>query len=124
MLRESAGEPAATMSVWRRGRDLLARVENAGGLTDLRAMVRLGERIFYGGSGVRAPLPPAAVEAGMAAAAAQDRIEESEHAIPFSIGFEGRAPDSGGRRLRRWSGGIGSQPRSGAPGRLQVGRRA
>ena len=121
MLRERADDPPASMSVWRRGRDLLARVENAGGLTDLRAIVRLGARQHAGGSGVRAPLP-APFDRGMPPTGAW-----SQRSVPFAVGFEGRRPgerDPGARLLRRWCGGIGVHPREGAPGRLVLDARA
>ena len=92
MLREHPGEPYASMTVRRRGHELLAWVEDSGGLRDLRATVRLGARVRYGGQGVRMPIP---------------RLE-GEHGIPFCVGFEGHAANAarGPRRLRRWAGGF------------------
>ena len=98
------------MTVRRRGHELLAWVEDSGGLRDLRATVRLGARVRYGGQGVRMPIPAL----------------ENQDGIPFCVGFEGHATNAarGPRRLRRWAGGLPYGLRSGAPGRLLLEARA
>jgi len=109
MLRERPGEPFASMTVRRQRGELLAWVEDPGGLEDLRAVVRLGDRVRFGGRGVRLALPERAPEDG-------------ERALPFAIGFEGRDPGQPAgvrsRRLRRWCGGLPYGLRAGAPGAL------
>ncbi len=101
MLVESPGEPPATMTVRRRGRELLAWVEDPGGLGEVKCLVRLGSRVRTGTRGVRIRLPG----------------ELDPEGLPFCVGFQGRAGD-GGVRLRRWSGGLPYGLGSGAPGRL------
>jgi hypothetical protein len=98
------------MTVRRRGRELLAWVEDPGGLEDVRAQVLLGPRIVEGARGVRVELP--------------DGVEAGAAGLPFSLGFEGRRPGERGRVLRRWAGGLPGGARSGAPGRLLVSGRA
>jgi glycerophosphoryl diester phosphodiesterase len=108
MLRERPGDREASMNVRRRGGELIAWVENPGGLEDVRAVVRLGPHERWGARGVRIPLPP--------------ELGDREAGLPFCVGFEGRAGEAGEepRRLRRWAGGLPSGLRSGAPGRLLV----
>lgn len=103
LLVERPGERGATMVLRRRGRELVARVEDAGGLSDVRALVRLGAEVRRGAAGVRVLLP-----------ADFDRRPEG---IPFSCGFEGRSAD-GRRVVRRWAGGVPAGIAHGAPGRL------
>jgi hypothetical protein len=107
MLAERPGAPRASMTVRRRGRDLLAWVEDPGGLTDVRACVRLQTEIRYGGHGVRVRLP--------------DGFDQRADGIPFAVGFEGRPPSADGargRELRRYCGGLPGGLRAGAPGVL------
>jgi glycerophosphoryl diester phosphodiesterase len=106
MLREHPGAPAATMTVRRRGREVLAAVEDAGGLQDVRALLRIGHEVLRGAAGVRGFLPDL----------------PPGRAIPFSVGFEGRARSAQGEasELRRWSGGLPYGLGAGAPGRLFV----
>ena len=94
------------MSVRRNGRDLVAWVENDGGLSDVRATVRLGSLVRHGGKGVRIPLP--------------EDFDRRGEGVSFSVGFLGRDkdPTDSPRRLRRWAGGLPYGLRSGSPGRL------
>ena len=103
LLVERPGERAATMVLRRRGRELLVRVEDAGGLADVRALVRLGADVRRGAAGARVLLP--------------EDFDRRAEGVPFSCGFEGR--DAAGRRVvRRWAGGVPSGIAHGAPGRL------
>ena len=107
MLRERAGEPEATMTLRRRGAELLAAVEDAGGLADVAARVRIGARVRSGRRAVRIRLP-----------------EELEPlGAPFCVGFEGTEPETGRRRLRRFAGGLPYGLGAGAPGRLLLSGR-
>lgn len=102
LLRERRGDPEASMTVRRRGNELLASVEDAGGLGEVAAHVRVGARVRVGRRAVRIRLPEERDPAGW----------------PFSVGFEGSDPDTGARRLRRFAGGLPYGLGSGAPGRL------
>jgi glycerophosphoryl diester phosphodiesterase len=108
MLREAPGEREASMAVRLRGRELLAVVEDAGGLSEVVATVRVAARVRRGRRGVRIRLP-----------------EELEpEGAPFSVGFEGTDPETGTRRLRRFAGGLPYGLGSGAPARLVLAGRA
>jgi glycerophosphoryl diester phosphodiesterase len=103
MLRERPGEPPASMTLRRRGAEILAAVEDAGGLAEVEARIRVGARVRVGRKAVRIRLS-----------------EELGHdGAAFSVGFEGHEPD-GTRRLRRFAGGLPYGLGSGAPGRLFV----
>ncbi len=104
MLREHPGGRLGSMTVRRRGREILAAVEDAGGWRDVRAILRIGHQVHRGGHGVRAFLPEF----------------PRDRPIPFSVGFEGRAQDSVEIGLRRWAGGLPYGLGSGATGRLFV----
>ncbi len=104
LLAERPGDPEASMTLRRRGRDLLSVVENAAGAVDVRALLRLGVHVQRGARGVRMPLPEWARPGEL---------------LPFSVGFEGRADEHGERAvLRRWAGGLPGDVKSGEPGRL------
>jgi len=108
LLRERPGQRAASMTLRRRGNELVAWVENPGGLEEVRARIRIGQRLRHGGQGVRI------------------RLSELELAgecpLAFNVGFEGLI---GGRRaLRRWAGGLPPELGSGSPGRLILDRTA
>ncbi len=106
LLRESRGDPPASMTVRRRGNQLLVAVENAGGLEHPRTRVRIGSREVHGGRGVVVSLPT--------------DFDIMGEGIPFSCGVEGNDPRRGGtRRLRRWAGGLPAGLESGVPGRLR-----
>lgn len=108
LLRETPGEREASMTVRRRGSELVAAVEAAGGLVDVAALVRVGARVRRGRRGVRLRLPEELEPGG----------------APFSLGFEGTDPETGRRRLRRFAGGLPYGLGSGAPGRLLLAGRA
>lgn len=108
LLRETATDLSASMTVERRGRELVAAVEDPGGLCEPEAMIRVGSRVRTGRRGVRVRLP-----------------EEFEpEGLPFCVGFRAKEPGSGKKRLRRWSGGLPYGLGSGAPGRLFLEGRA
>lgn len=101
LLREHPGQPDASMTVRRRGGVVSVAVEAAGDASDARAVLRLGNAVVRGsGRSVRARLPD----------------EAPGGRVPFSCGFWGRS--RGRSALRRWAGGLGDGPRSGAPGWL------
>jgi hypothetical protein len=105
LVRERRGEPRATMTVRRRGSDLLASIEDAAGLEDARTIVWLDGVRHDGGPGLRAPLP------------ADFHVRPG--GVPFSIAMRGRDSDGApGWSWRRWAGGLPEEPDSGAPGRL------
>lgn len=108
LLCEAATDLPASMTVERRGRELVAAVEDAGGLLEPEAMIRVGSRVRTGRRGVRVRLP-----------------EEFEpEGLPFCVGFRAKEPGSGQKRLRRWAGGLPYGLGSGAPGRLFLEGRA
>jgi glycerophosphoryl diester phosphodiesterase len=108
MLRERPGDPEASMTLRRRGRELLAAVEDSASLTEVTARIRVGARVRPGRRAVRIRLP-----------------EELEpEGAPFCVGFEGTEPDSGARLLRRFAGGLPYGLDSGAPARLFLAGRA
>ncbi|MEW6070963.1 MAG: glycerophosphodiester phosphodiesterase family protein [Planctomycetota bacterium] len=106
MLCEHPGQEPASMSLRRRGEELLLWVEAPGGLADVRALVRLDSEVRGGGRGVRLRLPAGWRERG--------------DGFRFCAGFEGRAGSGphAPRVLRRWAGGLPEGIRAGAPGRL------
>ncbi len=106
MLREHPGEREASVTVRRRGAELLCRVEDPGGLDDARALVRLGRHTRRGGRGVRIRLP--------------EDFDRRVEGVPFSCGFDAWPREGGARvrRVRRWAGGIPGGIANGAPGRL------
>ena len=109
MLTERPGDASASMTLRRRGRELLAWVEDAGGLSDLRAQIRLDSEVKKGGRGVRIHLP--------------EDFDRRPEGLPFVVGFEGRDGDGRDpRRLRRWCGGLPYGLFSGATGRLLPAR--
>ena len=108
LLRENADQLGATMTLRRRGAELLAVVEDSGGLVDVVAKIRVSSRVRSGHRGVRIRLPEAAEPEGFS----------------FSLGFEGTEPGSARRVLRRFAGGLPYGLGSGAPGRLVLAGRA
>ncbi|MEM9799916.1 MAG: glycerophosphodiester phosphodiesterase family protein [Planctomycetota bacterium] len=103
MLAERPGDPQATVTARRSGRELGLSLENPGGLSDAHLVARLGGEIVRGGRGLRLRLP--------------ERFDDVPLGVPFSCGIEGRDAD-GELRLRRWSGGIPEGLGHGAPGLL------
>lgn len=106
LLRETPREPAASVTVRRHRRDLLAALENPGDLTDARVVVHLDGRRWTGARGVRLALP--------------EDIDTRPGGVPFSVGIVGwRATPRGPRSVvRRWSGGLPDTLAAGEPGRL------
>jgi hypothetical protein len=109
LVRERRGDRRASMTVGRRGSDLLVSIEDAAGLEDARTVVWLDGARYDGGAGLRAPLP------------ADFHLREG--GVPFSVGIRGRAPvdtrgGGAGWTWRRWAGGLPPDPDSGAAGRL------
>jgi glycerophosphoryl diester phosphodiesterase len=108
LLCEGVTDLPASMTVERRGRELVAAVEDPGGLGEPEAVIRVGSRVRTGRRGVHVRLP-----------------EEFEpEGLPFSVGFFGKEPGSPRRRLRRWAGGLPYGLGSGASGRLFLEGRA
>jgi glycerophosphoryl diester phosphodiesterase len=108
MLRESPHEREATMTVRRRGNEVIAALEDAGGLSEVTALIRVGARVRSGRRGVRIRLPE----------------ELPPEGAPFCVGFEGTEPGSARRRLRRFAGGLPYGLGSGSPARLLLADRA
>jgi glycerophosphoryl diester phosphodiesterase len=108
LLEESPGQAPASILVRRRGRELLARIEQDGGLVDARLWLHLdGET--HGGQGPSARLAlPAdwAVRPG---------------GLRFSAALEGRERLGPRRVWRRYAGGLPADLLSGVPGRLLPG---
>lgn len=107
MLREHPADPPASVTIRRHRRDLLAALESPGDLDGARIVVRLGEHVVFGASGVRLSLP--------------DDFDALRAGLPFSIGVLGSRHTPRGRRrvLRRWAGGLPDVAPSGAAGRLR-----
>jgi glycerophosphoryl diester phosphodiesterase len=109
LLVERPGDRPATMVLCRRGGELLVRVEDAGGLADVRAEVRVGSAIRRGARGVRISLPT--------------DFDQRKQGVPFSCGFEGRDRDGHVVRVR-FAGGVPGGIAHGAPGRLFPAKKA
>lgn len=108
MLRESPGDPPASMTL-RRHRDfVLVSIEDAGGLVDPHTLVHIDGRMYHGGRGVRAALP--------------EDFDRRAAGVAFSCGMW--AEKDGERILRRWAGGVPDDVSAGAPGRLLSQRQA
>ena len=103
MLREHPEDREATMTVRRRGRELLVALEGAGGLEDPSVIAHLCGRTHFGGRGLRLQLPA--------------DFDERPEGVPFSCGMTGR--EKGEWRVRRWAGGVPGGLGSGLPGRLK-----
>jgi len=115
LLRERPGDPPATMTVRRRGRELIAWVEDSGGWSDVASQVRVAHRVRTGRRGVRIRLPE----------------EVGPEGVPFCVGFTGRPMErsgdgekAGAPRTLRWAGGLPYGLGAGAPGRLVLTARA
>ena len=104
LLNERSTDQAASVTLRRRGQDLVVQIENAGGVHDPELCVLLGSRLRRGGKGLRVGLPT--------------DFDSLDEGVPFSVGIEGHASSGGERVLRRWSGGLPNEPRAGSPGRL------
>ena len=104
LLEERPGDLPASVTLRRRAEDIVVQVESAGGLEDVELSVLLGPRLRRGGQGIRVGLPTG--------------FDAMKEGVPFSVAIAGRPADGGARVLRRWSGGLPNEPRTGAPGRL------
>jgi hypothetical protein len=109
MLREKKSDPPASMTLRLRAGEVLARVEDPGGLREVQAILRLGARTRVGGPGVRLRLSPL------------DEIQLAR-GLAFSVGFRGIDPQHPERRqrFRRFCGGLPEGLFSGAPGSLHL----
>jgi glycerophosphoryl diester phosphodiesterase len=105
-LPESPNAPAASVTVQRNGRALLARIEAAGGLEDAQVEVHIDGVVRLGGRSLRVFLP--------------EDFDQRSGGVPFSVGLVGRVPGGGPPRWahRRWAGGLPADLLSGEPGRL------
>jgi hypothetical protein len=102
LLRESPSEVQATMTLRRHRRWLFVSIENAGGIDDARAIVHFDGREYFGGRGVRVPLP--------------EDFDRRAEGVPFSCAIVGRR--AGERVVRRWAGGVPDEIDAGSPGRI------
>ncbi len=103
LLEEHRGDLPASMTLRRRGNQLLLGLENSSGLENVRVVARLGMGTWRGAHGLALSLPV--------------DFDTRRDGIDFSCGIEGR--DSAGRpRLRRFAGGIPAGLESGPPGLL------
>jgi glycerophosphoryl diester phosphodiesterase len=111
LLRERRGDPAASVTIRRRGRDLLAAIERAGDLDAPRIAVHLDGEVRSGQRGIAVPLP-----------AGFDRRAEG---VRFCVGVEGGRRTARGtvRAWRRWAGGLPDAVEGGRAGRLFPGAR-
>ena len=105
LLRESPGDPPASVTVRRQRGDLLVALESSGQLEAARLLVHLDGDLFAAPRGIRLVLPRDLARPG---------------GIPFSVGIEGLQSTRRGpiTRLRRWSGGVPDTLAAGEPGRL------
>jgi hypothetical protein len=104
MLAEGAQAVPASITVRRAGRDLLLSLEHAGDLEKPHLVAILAGHLVRGGAGLRLRLP--------------DDFGRLEQGLSFTCGIEGHR--NGRAALRRWSGGLPQELRSGVPGRLQA----
>ncbi len=106
-LAESPRQPSATLSMRRRGSQLLLAIESQGELEEAQAVAFLDGETFYGAGGLRLALP--------------EDFDHRSGGVPFSCGMVGRR---GGERLawRRWAGALPRDLLSGSPGRLYPAR--
>lgn len=110
LLRESPGDPPASVTVRRRRNELLVALESAGDLAEPKVVVYLDGEFHLGTKGLRLALPPG--------------FSERRDGLPFSVGIEGlRATRRGPRTVvRRWAGGLPDTLAGGDPGRLHLGQ--
>jgi len=110
LLRESPGDPPASVTVRRRRNELLVALESAGDLAEPKVVVYLDGEFHLGVKGLRLALPPG--------------FSERRDGLPFSVGIEGlRATRRGPRTVvRRWAGGLPDTLAGGDPGRLHLGQ--
>lgn len=105
LLRESPGDPPASVTVRRQRGDLLVALESPGNLEAARLLVHLDGDLFAAPRGLRLPLPRDLARPG---------------GLPFSVGIEGLRSTRRGpvTALRRWAGGVPDTMAAGEPGRL------
>lgn len=105
LLRESPGDPPASVTVRRQRGDLLVALESPANLANPRLLVHLDGDLFAAPRGLRLPLPRDLARPG---------------GIPFSVGVEGlrNTPRGAVTALRRWAGGVPDTMAAGEPGRL------
>jgi glycerophosphoryl diester phosphodiesterase len=110
LLRESPGDPPASVTVRRRRNELLVALESAGDLAQPKLVVYLDGEFHLGVKGLRLVLPPG--------------FSERPEGLPFSVGIEGlRATRRGPRTVvRRWAGGLPDTLAGGDAGRLLLAR--
>lgn len=110
LLRESPGDPPASVTVRRRRNELLVALEAPGDLEQPKLVVYLDGEFHLGVKGLRLPLPPG--------------FSERPEGLPFSVGIEGlRATRRGPRTVvRRWAGGLPDTLAGGDAGRLLLAR--
>ncbi len=109
MLREGPAEARGTMTIVRRGLDLVVAVERTGDLREPRVVAHLAGRTAFGAQRLRLRLP--------------EDFDALEGGVSFSCGFHG-LDAAGRRRLRRWGGGLPAEPGQGAAGVLLAARRS
>lgn len=106
LLREAPGTPAASVVVSRRGRGLVFRIENPGGLSEPELALRLGTDFFRGHTHLALTLSEQAFDAAIAAG------------LDFALALSGKR--AGAPELLRFGGGLPPGLLSGAPGRLRL----
>lgn len=108
LVRERPDDPPASMTLRRFGGQLVAAIENPGGLAEARALVHLDGAVHRGGKSVRLSLPA--------------DFTRRAGGVPFSVGIAGRREGGAGPGaelvVRRWAGGLPDTLSGGAPGRL------
>lgn len=102
MLRESPHDAEASMTLRRHRGAILVSIEATGGLEEPRTVVSLAGKTYWGGRGVRAPLP--------------EKFDQARDGVAFSCGMVSVA--RGERVVRRWAGGVPDELSAGAAGRL------
>jgi len=102
LLTERPADPPASLSLRRRGEELVVGIENPGGLEDPHVVVHLDGALVRGGGGLALRLPA--------------DFDLQAGGIPFSAGIEGRVGEE--LRIRRWAGGIPEGLAHGFPGLL------
>ena len=102
MLREHPAYPPASVTMHRKGQQLIVQLEDTRGLEDPHLILRLAGETVRGGRGVRCRLP--------------DDFDQHSDGVPFTCGIEAKRQ---GERVRlRWAGGLPAGVGHGSPGRL------
>lgn len=108
LLSEGPRDARATMLVRRRGRYLFVSLESGVPGIDVRSVVHMDGRLFFGARGVRVALP--------------EDFDARRRGVPFSCGVTWL--EAGERRVRRWAGGVPDALGCGSPGLLFPSARA